>query len=337
VALSAALAQGSGTPAATAPAQGSAAAPVQAGVAAPLSVEVLADRTRVTVGDPIRLTYTMRHARGVEVVTFDADRSLAALTLLDQVEGEPHTLADGRVEETHTVTLAAYEPGTKEIAPVRIVYRPEGGAEGSVTTAPIKVEVASVLVAGQNDPADIKKQIALPEGIPWLWVGLGAALVAAAVAAGWWWRRRRRRPVAAAPVAPPAPARPAHEIAYAELERLLASGLLERGESKKFHIELAEIARRYIAARYGIETFERTTFEILEALHVARLSIDVRTMASELLGNCDLVKFAKYLPAQDETRRTVERAYRFVDETRATPAAAAAPPMARAAAAGEAS
>jgi hypothetical protein len=338
-AASAAAAPAQGT--AGAPAQGATAAPAataaQAGVAAPLSVEVLADRTRVTVGDPIRLTYTMRHARGVEIITFDADRSLASLTLLDQVEGEPHPLPDGRVEETHVVTVAAYEPGTKEIAPVRIVYHQQDGTEGSVGTAPITVEVASVLVAGQSDPADIKKQVALPEGFPWLWVGLGAALVAAALAGLWWWRRRRRRPVAAEPVAPPTPPRPAHEIAYAELERLLGSGMLERGEIKKFHIELAEIARRYIAARYGIETFERTTYEILEALRAARLPGEVQTMASDLLGNCDLVKFAKYLPSQDETRRTVERAYRFVDETRAAPAASPAPPMPVAAAAGGAS
>jgi hypothetical protein len=320
------------------PAPAAAAAPpaqqAQAAVAAPLSVGVVADRTRVTVGDPVRLTYSMRRTRGVEIVTFDADRSLAALTLLDQVEGEPHTLADGQVEETHIVTLAAYEPGRVEIAPVRVVYRDAEGAEGSVTTAPITVEVASVLVSGQTDPADIKKPFAMPEGIPWLWVSLAAALVAAAIATLWWWRRRRRRPVVAEPLAPPVPPRPAHEVAYAELERLLASGLLERGEVKKFHIELAEIARRYIAARYHIETFERTTFEILEALRAVRLPVAVQTIALELLGHCDLVKFAKYLPTQDETRRTVERAYQFVDETRPAPAAAPAPPLPAAAAAG---
>jgi len=299
------------------PAQGTAT------TAAPLSVEVTADRTAVTIGDPVRLTFRMRHPQGVTVVSFDADRSLASLTLLDQVEATPRTLEDGRVEEARIVTLAAYETGAKELAPVKIVYRDAAGQEGSVTTAPITVTVASVLTAGQTDPADIKKPVTLPERAYWPWAVL-AALVVAAVIAALWWRRRRRRATGAEPAVPPEPARPAHEIAYAELERLLASGLLDRGEIKRFHIELAEIARRYIGARYGIDTFERTTWEILETLRVTRLPLAVTTMTAELLGTCDLVKFAKYLPDQDETRRTVERVYRLVDETKVAPAPPAA-------------
>jgi len=298
--------------------------------AAPLSVEVAADRTTLTVGDPVRLTFTMRHTPGITIVTFDADRALAGLTLLDQVEATPRTLEDGRVEEARIVTLAAYETGTKELAPVRIVYSDASGHEGSVTTAPIKVEVASVLTAGQTDPADIKKPITLPERAVWPWLVLAALIVAAAIAA-LWWRRRRRRGAGVDTAAPPEPPRPAHEIAYAELERLLAAGLLERGEIKRFHIELAEIARRYLGARYGIDTFERTTYEILEALRVTRLPLAVTTMTADLLGTCDLVKFAKYLPDQDETRRTVERAYRLVDETKVVAAPAAPPPAAAAA------
>jgi len=303
-----------------------------AATAAPLSVEVLADRTAVTVGDPVRLTYRMRHQQGVTIVTFDADRSLAALTLLDRVEAAPRALEDGRVEETRIMTLAAYETGTKEIAPVRIVYRDAAGVEGSITTAPIAVEVASVLTAGQTDPADIKKPVAMPERAVWPWVALAALLVAAALAALWW--RRRRRGEVAQPAAAPEPPRPAHEVAYAALERLLASGLLERGEIKLFHIELAEIARRYIEARYRVDTFERTTFEILEALRAERLAIAVTTMTAELLGTCDLVKFAKYRPDKDETRRTVERAYRLVDETKIAPASPRETATAAAAAAG---
>jgi hypothetical protein len=130
---------------------------------------------------------------------------------------------------------------------------------------------------------------------------------------------------------PAAPPRPAHEIAYAELERLLSSGLLEAGRVKEFHIELAEILRRYLEARYGIDTFERTTWEVMEALRAARLPIRVHAALGEFFAACDLVKFAKYLPDPAETRGTVERAYRLVDETREIPAPAAPAPAAAAA------
>lgn len=295
----------------------------------PVSVEVAAERTTATVGDPVRLTFRIRRPADAGIVTFDADRSLDALTLLDQKEAEPRTLPDGRVEEMRVVTLAAYETGSKSIAPVRIVYRTADGKEASVSTAPVAVEVGSVLTAGQSDPADIKKPIALPERALWPWV-LGGALVLAGLIGWWLWRRSRRRPVEPeAPILPVAPRRPAHEIAFAELERLLASGLLERGEVKKFHIELAEILRRYLGARFGIDTFDRTTWEILEELRRVRPPENVTTMAREFLAACDLVKFARYHPDPEETRRTVERAYRLIDETRSI--APAAEPIAVAA------
>ncbi len=311
-----------------------AAPPQTAAAGGPVSVEVSTDRTAATVGDPIRVTFTMRRPADASIVTFDADRSLDALTLLtDPVEGQPKTLPDGRVEEMRVLTFAAYETGSKSLDPVRIVYRTADGKEGSVATGPLTIQVSSVLTAGQTDPADIKKPLMLPERALWPFILLGALLLAAAIGF-WWWRRRRRPVVAPTPIVPAAPPRPAHEIAYAALERLLASGLLERGEVKKFHIELAEIERRYLEARFGIDTFERTTREILDALRGVRPPENVVVLAADFLRACDLVKFARHHPDQEETRRTVEGAYRLIDETKAIAPAATPMPVAAAGGAG---
>ena len=48
----------------------------------------------------------------------------------------------------------------------------------------------------------------------------------------------------------------------------------------------------------------------------ARLPSPTMSLLAELLGLCDLVKFAKHLPGREETKGSVERAYRLVDETR---------------------
>jgi hypothetical protein len=301
--------------------------------ASPVTLEVSADRSSVTVGDPVTLTFRLRHAKDVSVVTFDADGALAALEVLDQKEATPRVLEDGRVEEMRTVTVAAYETGSKEIAPVRVIYKDAAGKEGSVAARRIPISVTSVLTEGQNEPADLKKPAEMPERALWPWMLLVALLVAALVAF-LWWRRRRRRPDADA-VVPAAPPRPAHEIAYAELQRLLNSSLLEKGAVKEFYIELAEIIRRYLGSRYGVDTFDRTSSEILDSLRLARAPVKAMAMISEFLSACDLVKFAKHVPDKDETRRTVESAYRLVDETRMveTPAAPAPAALAGGAAA----
>ena len=322
--------RGAATPGGAAP--GGATPPIAAtapyGGAAPVTLEVGADRSSVTVGDPVTLTFRLRHPKDVSIVTFDADRALAALEVLDQKEGTPRVLEDGRVEETRTVTVAAYETGSKELAPVRVIYKDAAGKEGSVAARRVPINVTSVLTEGQNEPADLKKPAQMPERALWPWVLL-AALLAAALLAYLWWRRRRRPPESAAAV-PAAPPRPAHEIAYAELQRLLSSSLLEKGAVKEFYIELAEIIRRYLGRRFAIDTFERTSSEILDSLRMARAPVKAMAMVSEFLSACDLVKFAKHVPDRDETRRTVESAYRLVDETKAVETPAAPAPVAMA-------
>jgi len=276
------------------------------------------DHVSVTVGDPIVLTWTLHRPAGTDVVSFDSDQALsslgASLTVLNQMQGAPHPLPDGSVEESRTFVVAAFKTGRQEIPAIKVVTRDAAGHEETSASAPMSFDVASVLKEGESTPADLKRPISMAETLYWPWVALGLVLLAAA--AWLWWRRRRRPAAAALPAVPPPPPRPEHEIAYEELQQLLASGRLERGETKAFYIELAEILRRYLGRRFVIDTFERTTFEILETLRTARVPANALTIAAQCLGSCDLVKFAKYVPDRDETRRHVEQAYRLVDETR---------------------
>ncbi|HEV8199334.1 MAG TPA: hypothetical protein VGS03_04875 [Candidatus Polarisedimenticolia bacterium] len=309
--------------AAAAPAAGDApAAGATAPAAGGVTLGARADHLQVTVGDPIAVTFTLRHPEGTTLTEFDADHALKDLEILSQMTLAPKRLADGTVEEGRVVTLAAYKTGSLEIPAVRATLRDAAGKETEARSAALPVTVQSVLKAGETQPADLKRPVEMSERLLWPWFVAGAVLLAVA-ALVWWRRRRKRRPEAAVPVRPAAPPRPEHEIAYEELERLLSSGLIERGEMKAFYIALAEIIRRYLGRRFDFDAFESTTWEILESLRSVRLPAPTTTLLSELLGLCDLVKFAKHLPGREETRASVERAYRLVDETKRT----APPPL----------
>jgi hypothetical protein len=260
----------------------------------------------------VTLTLRLSYPEGVRILSFTPEAALGKLALLGRSGAPPAREADGRLVETRVLKVTVYDVGGFEIPAFEASYEDARGRPGTAATRPMPLTVASVLPAGDERPADIKGPAAMSQRPVWPWVL--AALLAAGALGIWLWRRRRRPQ--AAPAAPAAPPVPPDERAYAELGRLLASGLLERGQVKEFYIELAEILRRYLEGRFAVDTFERTTSEILEALRVARLHLKVTSATAELLGACDLVKFAKYAPRPDETRGTVERAYRLIDETR---------------------
>ncbi|HEU4403216.1 MAG TPA: BatD family protein [Candidatus Polarisedimenticolia bacterium] len=279
-------------------------------------LEVSADRRAITVGDPITLTVRLVYPQGSKVASFVPEAALGDLALLGSARQPAKGLDLGREEEVRTLRVTAYKPGTLAIPALEAKVVDPAGKEQTVTSEPIPFEVTSILSAQDKEPADIKKPVSMPESL--LWPFLAAGLLALGLLAWFGWRRRRRS-AAGAVAAPTLPPRPAHEVAYAELERLLSAGLLEAGRLKEFYIELSEIMRRYVEARYGIETLDRTTWEILEAVRAAKIALRVSTGLGEFFGACDLVKFAKYLPRPEETRATVEMAYRLVDESRAAP------------------
>jgi hypothetical protein len=289
-------------------------------------LEAAVDRNAVTIGDPITLTLRLVYPEGTRIVSVAPRSPLEPWVVLDRQEGPPRVMEDGASEVIHTLQIAVYEVGPREIPAFDLVHAPPSGEEGTVASKPIPIDVASVLAEGESEPADIKGPATMPEPALWPWVLAGLVVLAAVLWLVW---RYRRRPLPVEAGAEPAgPPRPAHEVAYAELERLLSSDLLERGEVKKFYIELAEIIRRYLEGRFGIDTFERTSSEILESLRIVRVSVRTTTAIREFLLSCDMVKFAKYWPGSEETRTVVEGAYGLIDDTKPeeemAPAAAAA-------------
>ena len=164
---------------------------------------------------------------------------------------------------------------------------------------PLATESAAVAVVsvGRDDEGalrDIKAPLEIPFGIftllPWL---LGLLALAAA---GYWLYRRYRRRARPEVIAPVAPLRPADEVALESLAALEASGLLELGEIKTYHIRVSDIVRVYAEDRFGIDAMEMTTGEVLCCLRERGASSAVVADFRQVLDRCDLVKFAKFRP-----------------------------------------
>jgi hypothetical protein len=108
-------------------------------------------------------------------------------------------------------------------------------------------------------------------------------------------------------------------VALERLDRLGALGFLENADNRPFYFAVSEVIRDYLGARYGFDSLELTTDELIAELR-KRSGRDV--VLGEIQGwltACDLVKFAKISPTAAEARGALESAIRIVTATRPEP------------------
>lgn len=277
---------------------------------APPSLRVVVDTTTTTVGGRLSLTIAVEHAPDATVQWPDS-LDLAPFEVLGAVVS-PTTVADGRATTTAVLTLAAFELGELEIPSFAVGVTSPGGVTELVTD-PFGIAVVSVGLDEGQDIRDIRGPLSIPRSM--LVIGFWVLALALAAAAGWWLARRaRQRTTAEGPVSEDPP-RPAHELAYEQLDWLETSGLLRQGRIKEYYIEVSDIIRRYLEGRYAIRALEMTSGEVLEQLDDAGVSWDVHDRFTAFLAHCDLVKFAKHRPSPTACALIVSDARALVDAT----------------------
>ena len=113
------------------------------------------------------------------------------------------------------------------------------------------------------------------------------------------------------------PERPAHEIAFEDLERIRNEKIWSRGQVKEYHVQLTDTIRTYIDNRYGIDAEQMTTSEILDMFNAAiPIDSDDKMRLRQMLELADSVKFAKFQPLQGDNDLSLRIAFDFVEHTK---------------------
>lgn len=118
-------------------------------------------------------------------------------------------------------------------------------------------------------------------------VGVVVAVLVAAAVGLLWWLRRRRRPASPAPRE--AREVPPEERARVELEALVREAGLG---DKEFYYRLCGALRLLLDGRYGADTLERTTEELVPVLRGLPLDDATRASLVELFRAADPVRYA---------------------------------------------
>lgn len=124
------------------------------------------------------------------------------------------------------------------------------------------------------------------------------------------------------------PPRPPEQIAMEGLQSLLGMKLIEKGLVKEYYIRLSDIVRKYIEERFRISVLDRTTWELYQDMRIKKVKREWTDRIRDLLEDCDLVKFAKYIPSEKEIEQAHTEAKEIVEITSPPSADASATPVA---------
>jgi hypothetical protein len=303
---------------------------VPSGASRPKLVEAFPSRG--VSGWATTLEITVEHGKGESVLPEgfktraggDAAKALAAagFVLPDADGGAGPTIETKAGASSATTTLRVpfvplpKEPGRNAMVlpPVPVAIARASGELVTLCTQPHGIVVEDPIA---NDPDPKVRPNPDPRRQREEWVlakqlAAGALVgVVLATIAAWLLRRwaKRPRPV---PVVPP---KLPWIAALEELDEIRRSGLLPAGRFGEHFDRVSDCVRRYLGARYGFDGLETTTDEMRQLLRRVRPPVPELATIGAFLADCDLVKFARVEPAEQDCLDALARGETIVRRT----------------------
>lgn len=160
-------------------------------------------------------------------------------------------------------------------------------------------------------PNDIKPQAKFPvtfaEALPWVMIGLFVLAILFIIGAIYSTIERKQKEK---------PADPPHITALRKLDKLRGEKHWKPEHQKAFYSGVTDALREYMAARFGVGAMEMTTAEIFQALKGSEdIPEDLYAEMKDLFERADFVKFAKYTAPDEDNKRVLPEAVRFITTT----------------------
>ena len=282
----------------------------------PLTVHVRADKSTMTIAETVLLELEATIEPGYELQMPKVDKVLESFGIVDWDSLGDKLDEDGNVVSTYQYRLEPFLSGTYPIPAFTFEFHDVNNPDEDkyeLTTEPIDIEVTSLLADQRAELKieDIEGVVEIPKepSFWWAWV-LGVVAVLAASGTWLWLRRKRVKELVRI-------FKPAHELAYQRLRLLVREDLVGAGRIKEFYERISDILRHYIEHRFSLRAPERTTEEFLYELASTNVlpESDKESLA-QFLRHCDLVKFARHEPANEQIQQAFDLVKAFIEKTK---------------------
>lgn len=242
-----------------------------------------------------------------------SDTLATNVQILEKLKTDTAKISDGRISITTEYLVSSYDSG--------FYYIPEQifeTATEKVTSNPVGLTVNTVQVNEQTDDINAEKNI-MSAPFSWIelarWSGIGlAAVLIIAIIVLLLMRFVFNKKVTILPETPEV-VLPAHVVALQKLEQIKTEKIWQQGQIKQFYTDITDVIREYLSGAYGINAMEMTTDEIVALVKKNKDLDEIRLVLKDMLELSDLVKFAKFVPLENENEKAVLDAFMIVEKT----------------------
>jgi len=213
------------------------------------------------------------------------------------------------------LTITGFKPGNYIIPAQKIELN-----DAVYETNEIEILVNTVEVDTSKGIVDIKPKYEVEYTIGeratdwfkdyWPWLATSAVLLALFLLFRIWKNRKVEEPEKEIPKIP------AHLTAMTGLNELLRNERWKEENKKEYYSKLTDTVRLYLEERFNIFAMEQTTREIIVDLKTSDISEEDKIYLSKILGQADMVKFAKFSPNDEDGQISLNQSIEFVERTK---------------------
>ena len=213
--------------------------------------------------------------------------------------------AGGVTDYVQTLTITSFDSGKWKLGPLQLVMQDRTtGKQTFLQTDSIVLEVLPVDVSSMqnyHDVKDILKVDVKPDY--WLYVAIAASVIVLIILIVLMVKGSKKKK--------PAMPKPAYEgtpleHALQQIKELQSEDLTAKRQVKLFYTRLSDILRNYFNDKFSVHSSQATSDELMVLLSVYLQDEKYRTQFYQLLRLSDAVKFAKYIPSNDQNEAAVQ-------------------------------
>ncbi len=260
-------------------------------------IKASVDKSSILIGEPLQLTVEVQIAAN-EPIRFVSIDTIEHFEFLEKPRIDTADTDNGTTLKG-IYTITSFDSGRWVI--------PSFNISGATKTDTIPVDVLFSDFNPAQEYHDIKDiiEVTPEQKKEWWWYAAGGGVLILLLML-YLLRKRKPKPVVTAPTILINP----YEEAINNLRELNG----DYTDIKKYHSRLVDIFRLYIFRKKGILSLQKTTDDLILQLKNLGISKEQYDQLAQSLRLGDFVKFAKYVPAEEDNRLAFETVKKSIDE-----------------------